>query len=90
MAETVKLEIMTPKEMFFSGDVETLIAKSEDGYEGFLPHHRWAVKLLAKDGKLQIRRPGEANLRSIRSKGGVVEIRDHFVVVTNDAKWIEE
>lgn len=93
MESTVQLEIVTPKEIFYSGEVEMLIVKSEEGYEGFLPHHQWAVKLLTKEGRLKIREAGApagpAGLRTAEVRGGVVEIRDHFMVYVDEAKWVD-
>ena len=35
----VKLEIITPSDMFYSGDVEVLMAQTVDGDEGYLQNH---------------------------------------------------
>lgn len=87
--KTVLLEIITPREMFFSGQVEMLAVTTDDGQEGFLSGHLWCVKLLAEKGLLKIREPGRKELRYVRTKSGYVDIKDRFVVYTEEAEWLE-
>jgi F0F1-type ATP synthase epsilon subunit len=90
---SAKLEIITPNEMFYDGEVEILMAETVDGDEGYMPNHVWCCKLLKEEGKLRLREvggpAGPTGLKSASIKGGYVEIRDHFVVYTEDAKWDE-
>ena len=87
----VKLEIITPSDMFYSGDVEVLMAQTVDGDEGYLQNHVWCCKLLKENSKLQLREAGgpagAAGLKTVKVNGGYVEIRDHFVVYTESAEW---
>jgi F0F1-type ATP synthase epsilon subunit len=85
---TVKLDIYTPSVEFFSGEIESLIVRTIDGDEGFLPGHSWANELLAENGIVRIREPGQKKFKTARTTGGYVEIRDHFVVFTENAEWI--
>ncbi|MBR5488261.1 MAG: F0F1 ATP synthase subunit epsilon, partial [Firmicutes bacterium] len=39
--KTFFLEVITPREMFFSGDVEMVIVTTRDGEEGFMKYHQW-------------------------------------------------
>jgi F-type H+-transporting ATPase subunit epsilon len=57
MANSVKLEIMTPSKLFYRGDVELLIVRTLEGDEGFMAGHTWACKLL-DIGELYIQEAG--------------------------------
>lgn len=88
---SAKLEIITPNDMFYDGEVETLMAETVDGDEGYMPNHVWCCKLLKAEGKLRLRETGAPSgpngLKVAKIKGGFVEIRDHFVVYAEDAEW---
>lgn len=90
---SAKLEIITPSDMFYDGNVEILMAETKDGDEGYMPNHVWCCKLLKDEGKIRFREEGgpagQAGLKVVDFKGGYVEIRDHFVIYTEDAKWDE-
>lgn len=86
----VLLEVITPREMFYSGQVELVVVPTTEGEEGFMAHHVWCVKLLAEKGRVKIREVGAKNLKLIDIKGGHVDIKDRFVVYTDEAVWAEE
>ena len=86
----VLLEVITPREMFYSGQVEMVVVPTTDGEEGFMAHHVWCVKLLAEKGRVKIRETGAKDLKIIDIKGGHVDIKDRFVVYTVEAEWVEE
>lgn len=86
----VLLEVITPREMFYSGQVELVVVPTIEGEEGFMAHHVWCVKLLAEKGRVKIREVGAKNLKLIDIKGGHVDIKDRFVVYTDEAVWTEE
>ena len=93
MAETDKgvlLEVITPREMFYSGRVEMVVVPTTEGEEGFMARHVWCVKLLAEAGRVKIREVGAKDLKSINIKGGHVDIKDRFVVYADQAEWAEE
>ena len=52
--KSVKLEILTPHSMFFSGEVESLTVETPDGSEGYLHGHIWCRKLLKENSKVSI------------------------------------
>ena len=85
--KSVHAEIITPRSMFFTGDVEMLIAPTTEGQEGFMANHVWCCKLLAPYGMLSLREPGEKTLRKARIKGGYIDVKDKFVVYTDEAEW---
>lgn len=86
--KAIKLEILTPHSMFFSGEVESLTVETMDGSEGYLHGHVWCRKLLKKDSKVSIRKKGEEKRIEAKVQGGFVEIRDIFTLFTEDAEWI--
>lgn len=86
----VLLEVITPREMFYSGQVELVVVPTTEGEEGFMAHHVWCVKLLAEKGRVKIREVDAKNLKLIDIKGGHVDIKDRFVVYTDEAVWAEE
>ena len=81
------LEVITPREMFFAGEVEMVIVTTRDGEEGFMKNHQWCVALLAEEGRLQIRLPGESEKRIAYIKGGHIDVKDRTVVYAEEARW---
>lgn len=86
----VELEIITPREMFYRGQIEMLSVTTTEGQEGFLANHAWCIKLLQATGKLKIREAGSNTLKEARVKGGHVDIKEHFVVYVDEAEWVED
>lgn len=85
--KTFFLEVITPREMFFSGDVEMVIVTTRDGEEGFMKNHQWCVALLADEGRLQIRLPGESDKKIAYLKGGHIDVKNQTVVYAEEARW---
>lgn len=62
MAKTIRLDIVTPDRVAFSGDVNMVIARATDGDIGILPGHApliaglqiWPLRLLTDEGERQI------------------------------------
>lgn len=86
----VNLQIMTPQALLFSGEIESLVVSAYDGEEGFLPGHVWCNTLLADRGQVKFREPGAGAYRIADIKKGFVDIKDDFLVFTEDAKWHTE
>lgn len=86
--KTTKLEILTPRDKVFTGEVESLIIDTVSGSTGFLPGHVWCQSLLKENGSVQFREPGHSEFRRLTTKGGYVEIRDIFTVYTESAEWV--
>ncbi|MEI3502557.1 MAG: hypothetical protein V8Q42_02440 [Anaerovoracaceae bacterium] len=57
MANTVKLEIMTPSKLLYRGEVDLVIVTTPEGEEGFMAGHSWACKIL-DIGEMWIHEPG--------------------------------
>ena len=82
----VKLEIVTPKESFYNGQVQMLAVDTTSGSEGYMSRRQWCIKLLADPGKLKIvEEDGTEKFGVIH--GGFVEIRDDFMIYTEKAEW---
>lgn len=86
-AKGVRLEIITPREMFYAGEVEMVDAPTLAGQEGFMAGHVWCVKLLAEKGAVRIREAGAKELKTLTVSGGYIDIKDRFVICTDNAEW---
>lgn len=91
MANTVRLEIVTPAKHFYRGDVELVIARTLSGDEGFMAGHTWGCKLL-DIGELWIREEGaEANKFKLASVGGgFIDIKDSIIIYTDSIEWSKD
>lgn len=91
MANTVKLEIVTPSKRFYRGEVELVIARTLTGEEGFMAGHAWACKLL-DIGELWIREAGsEGNKFKLAAvAGGFIDVKESIIIYTDSAEWSKE
>ena len=89
MAKQVTLEILTPDKELYRGEIESLVVKTPEGYQGFLAGRAWTIVLLAEDGDIRFREPGGKSRRA-RIGGGYVDITDKFMIFAESAEWIEE
>ena len=83
MANTIKLEIVTPEATVYSEDVDIVTLPAIEGQIGILPHH---VKLMTQlvPGELAFRKNGQAHFMAVGD--GLVEITgDRVAIVTNMA-----
>jgi F-type H+-transporting ATPase subunit epsilon len=91
MADTLKLEIVTPAAVVYSEDVEMVTMPAADGQIGVLPHH---VPLLTRivPGEIAVRKNGEQVFLAVGE--GLVEITGTQVSIVTDmavkAKDIDE
>ncbi len=88
MAKTFRLEVITPERVFYEGDVEMVILKTYDGYEGYMAGHSWQVKLL-DTGEMRIRLPGKKYLIAAVT-GGYIDVAGKVLVYVDAAEWPEE
>ena len=81
MAETLKLEIVTPQGTAFSEDVEMVTVPGADGEFGVYPHH---LRLIAQvePGELIVVQNGQA--RSLAVGEGFAEVTDTKVSILTD------
>jgi F-type H+-transporting ATPase subunit epsilon len=79
---TLRLDIVTPEKMIFSGDVNSVLAWGVEGQLGILPHHTPLMTVL-QPGDLVIKMGQEEE--SLTISGGFLEVRPDKVVVLADA-----
>lgn len=90
MANSVKLEIITPSKLFYRGYVELVIVRTLEGEEGFMYGHSWACKLL-DIGELFIREGGsDEDFRVAAVAGGFIDVKDSIIIYTDAVEWAED
>jgi len=80
--ETLKLEILTPNGMIFSGDVKQVTLPGEEGEFGVLPQHASLTTLL-KAGVIEIEKE-DGTTESVVVNWGVVQVDEHKTNVLVD------
>ena len=91
MANSVKLEIITPSKRFYRGDVEIVIVNTMDGEEGFMANHSWACKLLDYgEAWIQEAGAGKDEFKVAAIAGGFIDVKDSIVIFTDAAEWAED
>jgi F-type H+-transporting ATPase subunit epsilon len=78
----IKIDIVTPESILYSGDADILIAPGIEGELGILPHHAPLITLL-QPGELTLRKGGEEICMVIY--GGFLEVRPDRVIILADA-----
>ena len=88
MADTLKLEIVTPLGTIYSDDVDMVVLSGVEGRMGILPHHvRLMTPLLP--GELIVRKDGHEEVLAVGE--GLVEITGKYVaLVTNMAVSVQD
>jgi|SRR5947207_6054203 len=83
MANTLKLEIVTPEAVVYSDDVNMVTLPAVDGEIGVLPHH---VRLMTQvvPGELTVRKDGRETFLAV-GEGLVLVTGDHVSIVTDMA-----
>ena len=91
MANSVKLEIITPSKLFYRGYVDIVITTTLEGDEGFMYGHSWACKLL-DIGELWIQEAGAGKdeYRVAAIAGGFIDVRDSIIIYTDAVEWSED
>ena len=91
MANTFRLEIVTPEARTFSDDVEMVVLPGEEGEMGILPLHAPLLSML-KPGELRFKKDGQETSLAIGE--GFVEVGpDRVSVITElaiEEKFIDE
>ena len=83
MADTFKLEIVTPESVIYSEDVEMVTLPGSEGETGIYPNH---VPLMTKvqSGELVVKRGGAEEILAVGE--GFAEITgDHVAILTDNA-----
>lgn len=89
MSNTFKLEVITPERLFYEGEVEMVIVRTREGYEGFLANHSWACKLLGT-GIMRIKEPGAKEFKQAAITGGFIDVKGRITIYADAAEWPEE
>ena len=91
MAESVRLEIVTPERLFYDGEIELVIVRTLTGDEGFMARHAWACKLLDV-GEIWIQEKGAApdEFKVAASAGGFIDVKNSITIFTDAAEWPSE
>jgi F-type H+-transporting ATPase subunit epsilon len=81
MAETLKLEIVTPERVVFSEEVEMVTLPGIEGEMGILPHH---VRLMTQmvPGEMVVRKNGQDTFLAVG--GGMIEVTGKRVSILTD------
>jgi len=79
---TFKLEIVTAERLFFSEEVNAVVAWGAEGQLGILPHHAPLMTML-RPGDLRIRKGDVEQYLAI--SGGFLEVRPDKVIILADA-----
>jgi F-type H+-transporting ATPase subunit epsilon len=83
MANTLKLQIVTPEGIAYSEDVEMVGLRGVDGQIGILPHH---IRLMTQmlPGEMMVRKDGRDEFLAVGE--GLVEVTgDHVSIATDMA-----
>ncbi|MBQ0004761.1 MAG: F0F1 ATP synthase subunit epsilon [Clostridiales bacterium] len=88
MAKSFNLEIITPSNRFYSGEVEHVICKTPVGFEGFMADHTYTVKLL-EEGVIRFRESGsgENDWKVAKAQGGFIDVKGDVIVYTDAIEW---
>jgi F-type H+-transporting ATPase subunit epsilon len=83
MADTLKLEIITPDATVYSGDVNMVTLHAVEGQIGVLPHH---VRLLTQvvPGEMIVRKDGQETFLAV-GEGLVLVTGDKVSIITDMA-----
>lgn len=87
MTKTMKLEIVTPKGIAYSEDIEMVTLPGVEGQLGILPHH---VPLMTQlvPGELIVRKAGHDDFLAVGE--GLVEVTGDYVAIATDMAIAED
>ena len=87
-AKTYRLEIVTPDQMVYSGDVTAARLPGAEGYFGVLANHAPLVAAL-KSGTLRLADPAGRTME-IPLSGGFFEVSENHAIVLADTAEVPE
>ena len=83
------VKIMCPDKTLFDGEAESVIIKTNDGYEGFLKDRAACCRLWASEGRIKLREQGTADFKTIKSKGGFAHMDGTLTIYADEAEYEE-
>ena len=89
MARTLLVDIVTPDEKVFSGEVTKIVITAPDGEVGVLPMH---APLIAEMGEGILRFTREDNVvETFTAKGGYLQVaEDRAIILTDSAQRLDK
>lgn len=84
MANSFRVDIVTPEKVLYAGDAVSLIVPSQEGYMGVLAGHAPLVALLGK-GKITIRDASKAEKEFQCEGKGLIEVLNNRASVLLDS-----
>jgi F-type H+-transporting ATPase subunit epsilon len=81
LANTLKLEILTPDATVYSEDVEMVTLPGMEGQMGIYPQHAWLMTQLVP-GELMVQKGGQDSFLAVGE--GLVEITNDRVAIVTD------
>lgn len=79
---TLRVRVVSPEKIVFSGDASALVVPAWDGMLGILPNHAPMIVLLGL-GKLTVERPG-GGAEEYHVAGGVLKVEKNEVVILTE------
>jgi F-type H+-transporting ATPase subunit epsilon len=89
MADSIRLEIITPEKLFYDKEIELVIVRTLSGDEGFMARHQWACKLLAT-GEIWVQEAGSRDFKIGMLSSGFIDVKNSITIFTDVAEWQDE
>lgn len=100
-AAGMHLKVISPDRLLYEGMIDSLVVKTEDGYEGFLRGRAPCCKLLAAQGDIRfraiLRADGAAEPDAVRAdedgflraltRGGFLYMNSDVIVYADEVRW---
>lgn len=77
--KTFKLEVLSPQQPVYTGEVTSIVVEGTEGFLGILYGHAPLLTGL-KRGSLTIKEPGEKVLH-LTTEGGFMEVKQNHVLI---------
>jgi len=89
MARTLQVDVVTPDEKVFSGEVSSIVITAPDGEVGVLPMHAPLIAEMG-EGILRFTRGEDNIVETFSAKGGYLQIaEDRAIVLTDSAVRVD-
>lgn len=85
-AKSFLLKIVTPQQLFYSGEVEMVVVEQASGQEGYMAGHSPALKRLEK-GEVKIREAESKEIKTMLIPGGHIHVGKTMAIYTRYANW---
>jgi len=89
MARTLQVEVVTPDEKIFDGEVKSIVVTAPDGEVGILPMHAPLIAELG-EGALRLTRVEDGVVVQFMTKGGYLQIAEDRAIILTDSAEIAD